>query len=55
MTSVRPLSCREDSSEGSWNTKTVTTSVAVKKEHRTMQVIHSSDFLRRKGILAARL
>lgn len=28
MTSVRPLSCSEDSSEGSWNTKTVTTSVA---------------------------
>ena len=29
MTSVRPLSCREESSEGSWNTNTVTTSVAV--------------------------
>lgn len=34
MTSVKPLSCREDNNEGSWNTKTVTTSVAVRKEHK---------------------
>lgn len=29
MTSVKPLSCREESRDGSWNTNTVTTSVAV--------------------------
>lgn len=29
-TSVRPLSCSEDKSDGSWKTYTVTTSVAVK-------------------------
>lgn len=39
MTSVRPLSCREESSDGSWNTNTVTTSVAVKvKDRRENQV-----------------
>lgn len=34
MTSVRPLSCREESREGSWNTNTVTTSVAKDPEFR---------------------
>ena len=36
MTSVRPLSCREESREGSWNTNTVTTSVAADRtgQHR---------------------
>ena len=32
MTSVRPLSCREESREGSWNTNTVTTSVAADQD-----------------------
>jgi len=34
MTSVRPLSCREESRDGSWNTKTVTTSVARDTEEK---------------------
>jgi len=34
MTSVRPLSCREESREGSWNTNTVTTSVAINQKDR---------------------
>lgn len=37
MTSVRPLSCREESSEGSWNTKTVTTSVAAAGGRRALR------------------
>lgn len=34
MTSVRPLSCREESRDGSWNTNTVTTSVATNPKER---------------------
>ena len=34
MTSVRPLSCREESRDGSWNTNTVTTSVAKSPKER---------------------
>lgn len=34
MTSVRPLSCRDDRREGSWNTNTVTTSVAETESER---------------------
>lgn len=36
MTSVRPLSCKEESSDGSWNTNTVTTSVAVKDRENSI-------------------
>lgn len=47
MTSVRPLSCKEESRDGSWNTNTVTTSVATnrkdKRQEQRLILLHNNN------------